>query len=144
MQVAINPYYLQVLEDMQNILKNSTPGKRRWTFDNVTGQPDYSQTERSTFPNWSKFFYEKTPKNKRWIYYDVNGDKPYQHGYYNGNTKELLNILNNSRNGYLSKSSRVRTAWIFAIHGYLEEVSQWEQENNENYYDYDQLKEFPF
>ena len=144
MQAAINPYYLQVLEDMQNILKNSTPGKRRWTLDSVTGQPDYSLTERSTFPKWSKFFYETTPKNNKIKYLQVDGPKPYEDGYFNGNTKELLRILRNSEEGILSDYPRIRTAWIFAIEGYLSEISDWEQENQCNYYDYENLQEFPF
>lgn len=144
MKVNINPYYLQVLEDMQNILKNSTPGKRRWTLDPVTGTPDYSQTERSTFPNWSKFFYEQPPKKDKWKYCQIDGPKAYEDGFYNGNTKEFLRILRNSENGKLSNYPRIRSAWIIAIEGYLSEIKDWEYENQEEYYDYKNLNKFPF
>lgn len=141
---AINPYYLQVLEDMQNILKSSTPGKRRWTLDPVTGQPDYSMTERSTFPQWSKFFYETTPKNDKIKYLQVDVPKPYEDGYFNGNTKEFLRILSRAEKGYMSDYPRIVAAFDIAVHGYLQEVSDWEYEYQEPYYDYESLKEFPF
>ena len=144
MQAAINPYYLQVLEDMQNILKNSTPGKRRWTLDSVTGQPDYSLTERSTFPQWSKFFYETTPKKEQIKYLEVGSCKPYEDGYFNGNTKEFLRILRNSEDGILSDYPRINSAWSIAIDNYLSEIRDWEYENNQDYYDYKNLQEFPF
>ena len=144
MKVNINPYYLQVLEDMQTILKNSTPGKRRCTLDNVTGLPDYSMTERSTFPQWSKFFYETTPKNDKIKYLEVGGPRPYEDGYFNGNTKEFLRILRNSEDGILSDYPRIQTAWTIAVENYLQEIKDWEYENQSDYYDYESLKGFPF
>ncbi len=140
---AINPYYLQVLEDIQSILKNSTPGKRIWTLDSVTGQPDYSQTERSTFPSWCKFWYVRTPKKER-IKYIIEDREPYEDGYYNGNTRDLLKMLVNSESGYVSMKPRTQTAWDLIVQGFLEDVKDWEYENQSDYYNYESLKDFPF
>lgn len=141
---AINPYYLQVLEDMQSILKQSTPGKRRWTLDPITGQADYRMTERSTFPSWSKFFYETTPKKDQWVYCQVGGPRPYENGYFNGNTKEFLRILSRAEKGYMSDYPRIVAAFDISVQGYLSEIRDWEYENQADYYDYESLKEFPF
>ncbi len=141
---AINLYYLQVLEDMQNILKNSTPGKRRWTLDPVTGAPDYGSTERSTFPIWSKFFYETTPKNDKIKYCQVDGPKPYEDGFFNGNTKEFLRILNRAENGYMSDYIRIRTAFDIAVQGYLSEIRDFEEQYGETYYQEELFEECPF
>jgi hypothetical protein len=113
---AVNPYYLQVLEDIQNILKSSTPGKRIWTLDEVTGSPNYSQTQRSTFPHWSKFWYVNTPRKER-INYILEDRQPYEDGYYNGNTRDLLRVLENSKSGCVSKRTRTLTAWDNVIQG---------------------------
>ncbi|WP_373073861.1 hypothetical protein [Sulfurimonas sp.] len=140
----INLYYLQVLDDMQNILKNSTPGKRRWTLDPVTGLPDYGMTERSTFPDWSKFFYETTPKNDKIKYCQVNGPRPYEDGYFNGNTKEFLRILRNAEKGYMSNYCRIRAAFDQSVHGYLSEIRDFEEQYGETYYQEELLDECPF
>ena len=140
---AINPYYLQVLEDIQQVLKSSTPGKRRWTLDSVTGQPDYRMTERSTFPHWVKFWYVNTPKKER-INYLIENREPYEDGYYNGNTRDLLKILSNSEEGYVSKKMRTLTAWDNVVQGFLQDIKDWEYENQADYYDYESLKDFPF
>lgn len=141
---AINPYYLQVLEDMQTILKQSTSGKRRWTLDPVTGQTDYGMTERSTFPQWSKFFYETTSKNDKVKYLQVDGPRPYEDGYFNGNTKEFLKILSRAEKGYMSDYPRIVAAFDIAVQSYLQEINAWEYKNQSDYYDYESLKEFPF
>jgi hypothetical protein len=140
---AVNPYYLQVLEDIQNILKSSTPGKRIWTLDEVTGSPNYSQTQRSTFPHWSKFWYVNTPRKER-INYILEDRQPYEDGYYNGNTRDLLRVLENSKSGCVSKRTRTLTAWDNVIQGFLADVKDWEYENQSEYYDYESLKDFPF
>ena len=144
MQAATNLYYLTVIDDMLGVLDNSTPGKRQWTHDNVTGLPDYGSTIRSTFPDWSKFFYEKTPKNKYIDYCIVDGPKPYEDGYFNGNTKELKRILRNSRNGRLSKYDRISTAWEIAVLGFLSEIRDIEEQYGESYYPDEIFEECPF
>jgi len=140
----INPYYLTVIDDMINILDNSEPGKRRWTHDEVTGLPNYSATTRSTFPDWSKFFYVKTPKDRYIDYCIVNGPKPHDHGYFNGNTKELKRILNNSKDGVLSNYDRIQKAWEIAVSGFLDDLADFEELHGERYYPDEVYEDFPF
>jgi hypothetical protein len=140
----INPYYLTVIDEMISRLDNSKPGKRRWTHDEVTGLPNYSTTERSTFPDWSKFFYVKTPKDKYIDYCIVDGPNPYDDDYFNGNTKELKRLLNNSKDGVLSKYPRIIKAWEIAIHGFLDDIRDFEDQYNESYYSDEVYNDFPF
>ena len=140
---AINMYYWEVLQDMINIIQSSTAGKRQWTKCFVTGYCDYSISAKSTFPDWIKFWYVSTPIKKRFKYLDTRF-KPYEDGYFNGNTKEILAILENYKNGYESKSPRVRQAFSLALHGYLSEIKDWEHLNNQQYYSDDLFNEIPF
>jgi hypothetical protein len=141
----VNQYYLTVLDDMLGVLDRSTPGKKQWYDSHRSGETyDYRSTIRSTFPSWSKFFYEKPPKNKYIDYCTIDGPKPYEDGYFNGNTKELKRILRNSRNGKLSKYERISTAWEIAVLGFLSEIRDIEQQSGENYYPDEIFEEFPF
>jgi len=139
----INPYYLTVLDDMIRIIESGEAGKRIWSIDDITGQCDYSQTKRSTFASWCKFFYVKTPKKKR-INYIINDTKPFKDGYFNGNTITLIGILEKYKLGYESKSERVREAFATCVYGYMEDVKDWEYENKESYFDAEVFEEMPF
>ena len=141
----INQYYLTVLNDMLGVLDNSTPGKRQWYDSHRSGETyDYRSTIRSTFPSWSKFFYETTPKNKFLDYCIVDGPKPYEDGYFNGNTKELKRILINSRDGILSSYPRIQAAWDIAVSGYLNDIADLEEQYGERYYPDEVYEDFPF
>lgn len=123
MEVNLNKYYTDTIDEIISYIKHSTPGKRYWTPDPVTGLNDYSLTERSTFPDWVKFWYEKTPKRDRFEYY-ISGREPYEDGYFNGNTRDLLLMLNRAKDkGIVSKRSmRVLVAFDYIVSGYLEEM----------------------
>ncbi len=128
MEVNLSKYYTDILEEIIGYIKSSYPGKRYWTPDSVTGLNDYSMTERSTFPDWVKFWYEKTPKRERFEYY-ISGKDPYEDGYFNGNTRDLLIMLNRAKDkGIVSKRSmRVLTAFDNIVSGYLEEREYLEE-----------------
>lgn len=129
MKVAINDYYKYVIEDMISEIKIATPGKRAWT-DNL----DYSITERSTFPLWSKFFYEHTPKKLIHHYKYDTSSKSYEDGYYNGNTRELLVLLYTALNGLAPRSERQSTAFDLMLKGKFEEIREFEERNNHSYF----------
>lgn len=130
---------------MVSMLDNSTPGKRSWNESSKPGWSyDYGSTVRSTFPDWAKFFYVKTPKNKYLDYCIVDGPKPYEHEYFNGNTQELKRLLNNSSKGILSKSTRIQSAWIIAVSGFLQDIEDFEELYGEKYYSDEIYEDFPF
>lgn len=133
MEVFINSYYTYIIEDMISEIKTSIPGKRRWRTLN-DGTIDYSITERSTFPIWSKFFYESTPAKLTQYYKYHSKIKNYEHGYFNGNTRELLTILNNALTGKAPKTKRGRCAFDIMLKNKLEEIKDFEEQNNCSYF----------
>lgn len=131
---AINKYYLQIINDMIRIIENSEAGKRMWEKCEITGRFDYGQTKRSNYPHWCKFYYVQTPKKKR-LYYLMNKDKkPFKDGYFNGSTKCLIGIMERYKSGYCSRSERVQTIFETCLFGFMQDVEEWEHENNEPYY----------
>lgn len=139
MKVAINEYYKYVIEDMISEIKIATPGQRigRYSCD-YYGEPDayidYSGTIRSTFPLWSKFFYEHTPKRLQARYKHDTSSKAYEDGYYNGNTRELLVLLYTALNGLAPKSKRQSSAFDLMLKGKFEEIREFEEINNHSYF----------
>ena len=93
MQITINNYYLSVLNNMITYLENSEAGKRRWSTAPASLYTDYSSTTRSTFPDWTKFFFVKTPKDERLKYLEINSTAKYLDGYYHGSKSEFRHIL---------------------------------------------------
>jgi hypothetical protein len=126
MKPQINEYYLSFLDSMMNQLEVSIPGKRRWVHTS-DGGIDYSPTTRSTFPEWSKFFYVKTPIVAR------NEPNPYLNGYFNGNTKELTYLLSKAQSGILPRSLRLRSAFDIAISGFYDYMEEFEYQYGETY-----------
>lgn len=64
----LSEYYIKIVKDMINQLLCSTPWKRLWeknfnTRNNYTY--DYSSTIRSTYPDWSKFAFERSIYTKK-------------------------------------------------------------------------------
>lgn len=125
MKCHINNYYKYIIEDMIGQIKSSTPGKRRWRLRDEIW--DYSITERSTFPDWSKFFYEQTPKNYKHRY--NSNFVAYEHGFFNGNTREILDILNKLLHGQIYTSKRRYEAIDIMIKGMLDYIKGFEYEN---------------
>jgi hypothetical protein len=132
MKVAINNYYRYVIEDMISEIKIATPGKRAWYTQDFTN--NYTITERSTFPLWSKFFYEHTPKRLIAHYKHDTSSKSYEDGYYNGNTRELLVLLYTALNGLAPKSERQSLAFNLMLKGKFEEIREFEERNNHSYF----------
>lgn len=129
MKTALNNYYIETIECIIRWIKASTPGRRAWVSDLVTGYNDYSMTERSTFPDWIKFWYECTPKRER-LEYLITDREPWEDGYFNGNTRELMIILNRAKDtGVVSKrSKRILVAFDTIVSGYLEEMEYMMEE----------------
>lgn len=122
----LNDYYEKFITAMIRQIEVSTPGKRAWTMDHL-GNCDYSPTTRSTFPDWSKFFYVTTSRSHK------TGSIPYEDGYFNGNTKELLRMLNTAKIGRAPKTDRLRAAFDIAISGFYEYMYEFEMEYGEAY-----------
>lgn len=132
MKVAINDYYKYVIEDMISEIKIATPGKRAWYCQDL--ENNYSGTIRSTFPLWSKFFYEHTPKRLIPHYKYDTSSKAYEDGYYNGNTRELLVLLYTALNGLAPNSERQLSAFDLMLKGKFEEIREFEEINNHSYF----------
>lgn len=133
MKVAINDYYKYVIEDMISEIQIATPGKRMWRYQEDLGN-NYTITERSTFPLWSKFFYEHTPKRLKAHYKHDTSSKAYEDGYYNGNTRELLVLLYTALNGLAPKSQRQLSAFDLMLKGKFEEIREFEEVNQHSYF----------
>ncbi len=139
MECHINDYYKTIIEDMIGQIKSSTPGQRRWRcthdyFGEQDLQLDYSLTTRSTFPNWSKFFYEKTPKKERFNYKFIYDTSAYADGYFNGNTRELLGLLKKLLHGQIYCSERQLCAIDIMLKGMLDYIAEYEYENQCSYF----------
>ena len=132
MKVAINDYYKYVIEDMISEIQIATPGKRAWYGQDFGN--NYSITERSTFPLWSKFFYEHTPKRLKAYYKYDTSSKAYEDGYYNGNTRELLVLLYTALNGLAPYSQRQLSAFDLMLKGKFEEIREFEEINQHSYF----------
>ena len=132
MKVAINDYYKYVIEDMISEIQIATPGKRAWYGQDFGN--NYTITERSTFPLWSKFFYEHTPKRLIAHYKHNISSKAYEDGYYNGNTRELLVLLYTALNGSAPYSQRQLSAFDLMLKGKFEEIREFEEVNQHSYF----------
>ena len=101
MNIIINEYFTDRIKAIINHLEVSQPGKRMWQEDtNFAYGYNYSMTERSTFPWWIKFAYEKKPKN-----YHLLSEKEQQKEIFFGtNTRDILTTLKS-----ILKGKRIRT-----------------------------------
>lgn len=122
----LNDYYKKFITAMIRQIEVSTPGKRRWVHTS-DGSIDYSATTRSTFPEWSKFFFVTTPRSHK------TTPNPYEDGYFNGNAKELLRMLNTAKLGRAPKTERLRAAFDIAISGFYDYMYEFEMEWGESY-----------
>ena len=133
MKIVTNTYYETILNDMLSQLKSSRPGKRRWILDPITGLPDFSSTERSTFPDWSKFFYSKPSKRER-LYLLQNNLKAIDLGYFNGNTRGLTNIISKALTGSLKPlTPRQIKAFDIIIIGFIDYMKEYDAKYGESY-----------
>jgi hypothetical protein len=92
-------------------MKTRENGKRIW-IDKADGTKDYNVSTETNYPEWIRFYFEKTPKKER-NKYEKWGDLgrkeiyPWENGYFNGNRKELLYTLENASNGKLPRKNRM-------------------------------------
>lgn len=115
----LNSYYLDIISDMELIISSSTAGSRSWRpSSDINRIYDY-EVIHSTFPQWIKFWYVKTPKKKQSEYaYKA----PYLDGYWNGNTKELLTMFRYLKKGKRFRSERKALAFEKMVSAYLSDT----------------------
>lgn len=102
MKIALSEYYINIIKDMVSQLLSSIPWKRKWVnadTNNKWWYYDYRCTQRSTFPDWSKFFFEKsifTNKYEKGNNEILENWKILVEKKFNWNSKELISILEKS------------------------------------------------
>ena len=97
MQVYINDFAIHRVDYMISVLELATPGSRSWTPSSLPGRTYDYHVVRSTFPEWSKFFFLKKPSN--WHTMTIQEQQQFTRDEYipfAGNKKELIHILNKS------------------------------------------------
>ena len=125
---CLSEYYIERVNYMIREILSSKPWKRAWEeivwwSNSKWWFYNYNLTEKSTFPEWSKFFFEKSKYSK-----------------------ELLNILNKSYSKNLTK--RQANALEQAFRNFLQEIDEYKYrykedfftkniENSHNFYDTD-------
>ena len=115
-KVALNEYYLSVIDAIISHVSISQGGKRYWDNNGSWWKDD------TTYPHYVRFFFV----NK--------GMKKCKEGeVFNGNRKELLRLLNKARTGVLSKSDRLRTAFDYIVIGHLLELEDIKREEEARY-----------
>ncbi len=128
MKVILNQFYISQVKAILAIIDKSKGGKKI-ILPPLKGENDYLiQVDRTTYPDFIRFFFVKSPKD-RYIEY------PYLEGYYNGNRKELLRILNNL---ILGKVRTERQEYFIEQLFYLWYwyIRDFEEENNEKYFEW--------
>lgn len=94
---VINDYILNRINYIMDELKQAKPGKRIWMdSDKYPNNKDYSLTERSTYPFYIKFAYDKKPK--QW-YILSEEEKLKERIYYCYNKRNIFNVFKKILNG---------------------------------------------
>ena len=91
-----------------------------------------TQLHYVNIPEWSKFFFVKTPKRERLQYLEIGHHKAFIDGYYHGSKREFIFMLKNSKSGKLSRALRLQTAWDLAVSGYFEFIKDWKRKTKKN------------
>lgn len=125
------------IEDNKNIIickmlfdymETRENGKRSW-IQLSDGSIDYGSSTETNYPDWMKFYFDKTPKNLRNSYEDwgelgLKGKKPWEAGFFNGNRRELLYTLKNASEGKAPRSDRMITVLNEAFNSFLSEIEE--------------------
>lgn len=115
MNIIINSYYLDIINGIYNHVLVSRGGKRYWDNNGNWWK------DETTYPMYVRFFFEKKK------------GKSYKDGYFNGNRRELLSILNRLKKGVLPRSERLRIAFDYIIQGYIEDQELLLEEERQYY-----------
>jgi len=135
---CLSEYYIKIVKDMIGQLLNSKPGRRLWNEIEQNNQwwfNDYRVTERSTFPDWSKFFFEKSIYSKKeinWITSITDDWRYLIEKWYNWSSREFINILNKSFEKWLTE--RQWNAMEDAFSNFIDYVNQHEKFWKEDYF----------
>ena len=94
---VINDFVLNRINYIIDELKNAKPGRRVWVnSDKYPEGKDYTLTERSTYPFYIKFAYEKRPKS----WYSLSEEEKLKERlYYQYNSKNIKCTFNKILNG---------------------------------------------
>jgi len=121
---CINDFYTYHIKSILSIIEHSQNGKRIWVEDDY-GYKDYSQTTRSTYPEYMQFYFVKTPKKISYIY--CEDDKAaWLDGYFNGSTRDYTQLFKNSLTGKTPNSKRMIFVFDLTIYGYFQELKDIE------------------
>lgn len=94
---VVNDYILNRINYITDELNRAKPGKRIWTDSNkYHNSKDYTLTERSTYPFYIKFAYDKKPK--KW-YLLSEEEKLKERIYYCYNKRNIFNVFKKILNG---------------------------------------------
>lgn len=130
MDVVLNQFYIKQLLAMYNHAEASKGGMKKF-LPPLKGENDgVIVYERTTYPDYLRFFFVKTPK-------DYIGDKQYQDGYYNGNRRELLRVLRNLRLGKI-KTERLEYFSKDLFYLWYHHLNDFEAEYHEKYFHWSQ------
>lgn len=113
------------------MIENGRGGKRIWVEDTKRGYGyDYSQTVRTSYPEWSQFYFVNTPKRLRHLY---SQHPCWKDGYYNGSKKDYLRLFDNMLKGKLPRSERMISVLDITMSGYFD--SLFEDEGMDYHFD---------
>ena len=94
---VVNDYILNRINYITDELNRAKPGKRIWMDSNkYPNNKDYTLTERSTYPFYIKFAYDKKPK--KW-YLLSEEEKLKERIYYCYNKRNIFNVFKKILNG---------------------------------------------
>ena len=94
---VVNDYILNRINYITDELNRAKPGKRIWIDSNkYHNSKDYTLTERSTYPFYIKFAYDKKPK--KW-YLLSEEEKLKERIYYCYNKRNIFNVFKKILNG---------------------------------------------
>ena len=139
---SLNNYYFTIINDILTSIIISKNGKRHWFYQD--DKLNYSLSTESTYPDYLKFFFVKTPKNLRINYLEESSKESWEDGYFNGNRRELLRIFKSALDGYAPKSKRLQTAFDMILEGYFKHINDFEEQYKERFYSFDELDFTPF
>jgi len=143
MKCHLSEFYIKIVNDMVNQILHSQPWKRIWIDTWINDKwwtYDYTMTQRSTFPDWAKFFFEKYKYTKNIKLWEILENwKILLEKWYNWNSKEFRAILKKSLIKPLTE--RQWNALEEAFNNFFEYIEEFEHINWEKYF-FDEINEY--
>ena len=122
------PHTIYNLRNLLRYLESCENGKRLLIIEH-DGTFNYSSSTKSTYPEYTNFYFIKTPKKLRhkyeaWGEFGIKGLKPWNHGYFNGTPRDLLIMIKNAISGKYPRSLRMQYVLEEIYSCYLSEQEQ--------------------